>query len=130
MPREENLKPAAPWKPGQSGNPKGKQKGTKNLSTILREYLEKRIDAPSTPLNPKGGKLPVKDIMIMRLINKALKGDNRSIQEVFDRAEGKAVETVQTIEMNEVSPWILANAPKPVTDEEVMNASHGQDEDE
>lgn len=27
------------WKPGQSGNPKGKPKGTKHLSTWIREML-------------------------------------------------------------------------------------------
>lgn len=127
MAREDNLRPK-PWKPGQSGNPAGKKPGTKNLSTLLREYLEKKIDAPQTPLSPKGGKLPVKDVLVMRLINKAIKGDNRAIQEVFDRTEGRAIETVRKVETNEIDPWILAMAPKPVSDEEVMNGdeSHGE----
>jgi len=28
------------WKPGQSGNPAGKPKGTKHLSTLIREMLD------------------------------------------------------------------------------------------
>ncbi len=32
----QNLKP---WKPGQSGNPNGKPKGTKHLSTWIKEML-------------------------------------------------------------------------------------------
>jgi hypothetical protein len=31
------------WKPGQSGNPKGRRKGSKNESTILREILQHKI---------------------------------------------------------------------------------------
>lgn len=32
--------PASPWKPGQSGNPAGRPKGSKNPSTKLRELIE------------------------------------------------------------------------------------------
>lgn len=32
--------PAAPWKPGQSGNPNGRPRGTKNPSTKLRELID------------------------------------------------------------------------------------------
>lgn len=34
---KENLNP---WKPGQSGNPNGKPKGTKHLATWIRGLLE------------------------------------------------------------------------------------------
>lgn len=37
MANESNLRP---WKPGQSGNPAGKPKGTKHLSTWMQEMLE------------------------------------------------------------------------------------------
>jgi len=36
MANSQNLKP---WKPGQSGNVKGKPKGAKNLSTIIQDLL-------------------------------------------------------------------------------------------
>jgi len=45
MSREQNLKS---WTKGQSGNPKGKPKGSRNRSTIIREILDlmvKKIDA-------------------------------------------------------------------------------------
>lgn len=35
------------FKRGQSGNPKGRPKGSKNESTILREILEHKIDKRS-----------------------------------------------------------------------------------
>ena len=37
MANEENLKS---WSKGESGNPKGRPKGSKNRSTIVRELLE------------------------------------------------------------------------------------------
>ena len=36
MPSKQNLKP---WQPGQSGNPAGKPKGTKHLSTYIKELM-------------------------------------------------------------------------------------------
>jgi len=33
------------FKPGQSGNPKGRPKGAKNESTILREIFERKIES-------------------------------------------------------------------------------------
>lgn len=36
MANDKNLKP---WKPGQSGNPSGKPKGTKHLSTWIQDML-------------------------------------------------------------------------------------------
>ena len=38
MANEENLRPA--WKPGESGNPNGRPKGSKNRSTIAKRLLE------------------------------------------------------------------------------------------
>lgn len=32
------------FRPGQSGNPKGRPKGSKNESTILRELMERKLD--------------------------------------------------------------------------------------
>ena len=46
MPNPENLRPKEPWKPGQSGNPKGYPKGVPNRSTIARKVLEMRMNPP------------------------------------------------------------------------------------
>lgn len=42
------------WKPGQSGNPAGKVKGTKNLRTIILELEAEDYDWNLVPLQPDG----------------------------------------------------------------------------
>lgn len=82
---DENLKP---FKPGESGNPEGRPKGSKNLSTILREMLELEIEVD-------GVKITQKDAMIKKLIKKSTDGDIKAIQEIFDRTEGKAKQEIK-----------------------------------
>jgi hypothetical protein len=63
------------FKPGQSGNPKGRPKGTANLATDLEEELSERI------LVTEGGKqsqITKQRAMLKTLFAKALKGDTRA----------------------------------------------------
>lgn len=71
------------FQPGESGNPAGRQPGSRNLSTILKEMLEQEVLVD-------GEKIPFKDSIIKKLIKKANNGNLRAIQEIFDRMEGKA----------------------------------------
>ncbi len=75
MANEQNLKP---WKPGTSGNPLGKPKGTKHLSTWIQEMMEddKFICKLSNGKTIK--KAPVVAI-VSTLINKAVTGDMKAI---------------------------------------------------
>lgn len=100
MPNPENLRPK-PWKPGQSGNPKGRSPGGKNVTTYLREFLDKKIDAPKSPLTPEGGKMPAGQLVALRLMALALKGDLRAIMQLQDRVEGKPM---QSIEVEDKTP--------------------------
>lgn len=63
---------ATQFKPGQSGNPKGRPKGSKNLVTDLSEELSEKI------IVTEGGKqikITKQRAMIKSLLAKALKGD-------------------------------------------------------
>lgn len=82
---DENLKP---FKPGESGNPAGRPKGTKNMSTILKEMLELEIEVD-------GVKITQKDAIIKKLIQKSTAGELSAIQEIFDRTEGKAKQEIK-----------------------------------
>jgi hypothetical protein len=46
-------KPENYFKPGVSGNPLGKPKGTKNLATLIRELEEANFDYSGIPLLPR-----------------------------------------------------------------------------
>ena len=63
------------FKPGESGNPKGRPRGTKNLATDLSEELAEKI-----VVNEGGRQLKISKqrAMIKSLLAKALKGDTRA----------------------------------------------------
>ena len=60
------------FQPGQSGNRKGRPKGTKNTLTLLREILDRKVEMRT------GGilrKVSVREAMLTRFAESALKGD-------------------------------------------------------
>ena len=71
----------ARFKPGQSGNPKGRPKGTLNLKTDLAEEL----GAPVT-IRESGGarQISMQRAVVKRLLAKAASGDLRAIEKLFE----------------------------------------------
>lgn len=70
------------FKPGQSGNPRGRPKHSKNTVMLLTEELSERISLR------EGGKqvvLTKKQAMIKQLMNKALQGDLRALFFIFQQ---------------------------------------------
>jgi uncharacterized protein DUF5681 len=70
------------FKPGKSGNPKGRPKGAKNESTILREILTRKIE------NRSGGrvrKISVLEGILLRITDDSLKGSIKSATFVLNR---------------------------------------------
>jgi hypothetical protein len=76
------------WQPGQSGNPSGREKGSKNRSTILKKWIEVNcsIIDPSTGQEITG---TLEDKIALALIGKAVNGDVAAIKEVYDSIYGK-----------------------------------------
>jgi Family of unknown function (DUF5681) len=68
------------WKPGQSGNPKGRPKGAKNMATLLHEALSKKIEITE---NGKLRKVPAREGIVLRITSQALKGDSKAISLIF-----------------------------------------------
>lgn len=77
---------ATQWKPGQSGNPSGRPK-TALLSQACRELLVQPL--PNDPSRTYA------QAIAQKLADRALKGDIRAAQEIADRAEGKARQSIQ-----------------------------------
>jgi Family of unknown function (DUF5681) len=64
------------FKPGRSGNPKGRSKGTKNLKTDLMEELSERICISE---GGKSKRLSKQRALLKSLAAKAIKGDARAM---------------------------------------------------
>ncbi|MEH2561805.1 DUF5681 domain-containing protein [Bradyrhizobium sp. AZCC 2289] len=81
------------FQPGQSGNPRGRPKGTLNFATDLKRTLE----APIT-LND-GGKtkrVSTQKAVLLRMREKALKGDARALDRLLEFARIFSVDPTET----------------------------------
>jgi Family of unknown function (DUF5681) len=63
------------FRPGQSGNPKGRRKGQRNVHTVLAETLNERITIREGDRTRSLTKL---DGVILTMVNGALKGDAKA----------------------------------------------------
>lgn len=77
------------FKEGQSGNPNGRPKGVKNLSSILKEFLSEPVEVNIDGIKTKK---EFQEVLIRKLLKLANDGDMRAINTIFDRVEGKAKE--------------------------------------
>jgi Family of unknown function (DUF5681) len=71
------------FKSGQSGNPKGRPKGSKNESTILKEVLSEKISLRQQ--NGRSRKIPVLEGIHRKQVEIALKGNTNSAAFVLNR---------------------------------------------
>ena len=106
MANEENL---IPYKKGQSGNPNGRPKGSKNRSTIAKKWLQ-LIKKEVNPLNLETEDLSQEDLMTLALIKKATKGDVNAYKALMDSGYGSPVQQVeQTILEQPLFPDVPKN---------------------
>jgi hypothetical protein len=87
----QNLKPA---KKGEIRNPLGRPKGSKDMTTIMREMLDTLVDVKDKN-GAKLGKKSYKMLIIAKLMKKATDGDLRAVEILLDRMEGKASQPVE-----------------------------------
>ncbi len=69
------------FKPGASGNPKGRPRGTRNLKTDLEDELKARV---VVRVGERETHISRQQALVKRLVAKALGGDIRSAQVVLD----------------------------------------------
>jgi hypothetical protein len=91
------------FKPGESGNPRGRPKGTRNLRTDLRDELRERIPLREGQAEKRVSK---QRALIKSLMAKAIKGDTR------------AANLLLTIMLRLLEPLAGDEADAPLTDEE------------
>lgn len=80
-----------PPKKGEIRNPKGRGKGVRNRSTILKKWIElkTKLENPVTGEEELG---ILEDKVALVLISKALTGDIAAIKEIYDTMYGKIVD--------------------------------------
>ncbi|MGY3508889.1 DUF5681 domain-containing protein [Bradyrhizobium lupini] len=76
--------PEHQFKPGQSGNKKGRPKGSKNEATIINELLNRRIDIRE---NGRLRKITVLEGILTKFADDALKGKDRSAAFLLNRKQ-------------------------------------------
>jgi hypothetical protein len=78
----ENVGPGNPprhtrFKPGQSGNPNGRPKGSKNFATILQQQLRKKV---TITVDGKPKRMAVQEVIARRLTNDSMKGTTKAME--------------------------------------------------
>jgi hypothetical protein len=102
----DNLKPFAK---GESGNPNGRPKGSKNRSTIARQWLEVNQNLKN-PLTGETETMSQEDLMTLALIKKAREGDVAAYKALMDSGYGAPVQQIeQTILEQPLFPDVQEN---------------------
>ncbi|WP_428334155.1 DUF5681 domain-containing protein [Novosphingobium sp.] len=70
------------WPKGQSGNPQGKKPGTKSLHTLIEQELDVVIEVTE---RGKKKKYTKRKLAAMRIVNKAVEGDDKSLTVLLRR---------------------------------------------
>jgi len=84
-----------PFKGDPSPNPNGRPKGSRNRSTVIREFLEATM-TEKNPITGKTEKLSVEQLMALSMIKQVLsKGNVHAWNSIKDDAYGKAKESVE-----------------------------------
>jgi Family of unknown function (DUF5681) len=92
------------FRPGHSGNPKGRPKGSKNTTTLAQELLDRKISVRTNGDAPR--RIKVVEAILTRYTEAALKGDTKAAAFLFQRYDmaqsGHAAEPAATPEEQEI----------------------------
>ena len=97
------------FKPGQSGNPSGRAKGSQNLKTLFHKILKEQI---SLREGADVRKVSKAEAIMRGLVVSALKGDTRSLGTLFRLAEqtGQFDEPGEPITRIQLVSWMPPEA--------------------
>lgn len=97
------------YKKGESGNPNGRPKGSKNRSTIAKYWLEVNQNLKN-PLTGENETMSQEDLMTLALIKKAREGDVNAYKALMDSGYGAPVQQVE--QTNIELPFFDLNEPE------------------
>jgi len=100
-----------PFKPGQSGNLKGRPKKGHAIAELLRTIG----DAKTTQfIDGEDVEISNRELLLMNTYKRAIQGESWAVQFIADREEGKALQKMeldidQRISLNEVADALSGN---------------------
>jgi len=98
------------FRPGQSGNPKGRPRGSLNLATALNRALKEKVTVVENGRRRLVTKL---DAAVTQLVNRAVKGDARAVQQMLSLAPLVGIQSegpTQSLDANDTA--VLAGLMK------------------
>lgn len=130
---------ATRFKPGQSGNPKGRPKTREDLKKVklmsgqdVRRLLQKLLDMPRKDLVAmvKDPETPQMELMIARVIDQGLQAGNpQMLNFLFDRTIGKALEHKEEAKLKPVT-YVTNISPDGRLVQEIMEEDEEEKKDE
>jgi hypothetical protein len=92
---------------GHSGNPRGRAKGSSNLSTLLDSALNERVIVSE---NGKRKRISKREAILKQLVNKAASGDPKSIQMLLTElrlVEGRQPSSAEQMLLDETDREVI-----------------------
>ena len=97
------------FKPGQSGNLKGRPKGRRNVRAVIEEVLNQRITIRE---GDRTRSLPKLDGVVLTMVNKALQGDAKALTAL--------IQLIRSAGMTEEMPEPTSTEPVTAYDDEII----------
>jgi Family of unknown function (DUF5681) len=111
------------FKPGESGNPRGRPKNTKNEATILRNLLNRRVEARE---GGKARKITILEAILLRFAEEALKGNTKTAAFLLDRYANRPTTEAETDELSPSDREVLDHFVERIKRQLSRGKSHGQ----
>jgi Family of unknown function (DUF5681) len=101
------------FKPGKSGNPRGRPKDTKGFGTVLQDELKRRVAVTE---DGRRKKITKREAVAKQLVNKAAAGDPKAIPVLLNATRpyetDVAADSIQTETMDEEDRLVMENIIK------------------
>jgi len=87
------------FKPGKSGNPRGRPKGSRPVGAVLQQILGQRIAVTE---NGKTRRLPALEVMLRRLANDAMRNDPPALKLILTLVDRYGESGESTLSVDEI----------------------------
>lgn len=93
-----------PWKPGKSGNPKGRPKKDVSLTTLLKKHLS---EVPNVLVDKQQNTKTWRELLVQAWLVGAYKGNATLFVQLLERLEGKVALPITGKDGSDFNPSML-----------------------